>query len=258
MKILIIGKIVSNMSNIQEEVFGNNSTLWEVLNAQGVPELAEQQRQLKDQIDTLGVTLQRYQFDTNAEIVRINTQLITINSNITSLSDQVQLNDNLVSALQVEVDALSTQVAELSSEIGEIPSRLQAVENSVSNLSFELNSLTLRVNSIDNRLTQMITLQNNNYVQYETVYSVIEWPFWQTGYRSYEMRISGSGGYVPMNRNVVAVINGTSIAVSFGIAFRDIPPITSGSGVPAPLMQGLASANFNNTGTVLIYINRTQ
>jgi hypothetical protein len=68
------------------------------------------------------------------------------------------------------------------------------------------------------------------------------------------MIVSGTGGYVPLNRSVTTVINGISRSTVFGIAFRDIPPTTGGAS--APLMEGLASANFGQ-GASLIYINKT-
>jgi hypothetical protein len=120
---------------------------------------------------------------------------------------------------------------------------------------FRVDNLSSTVTTLQNRVTDIETNQNGTFIRYNTLYSVIEWPFWQTGWEAYEMIVTGTGGYVPINRSVMTLINGISRSTIFGIAFRDIPP--SSGGAPAPLMEGLASANFGQ-GASLIYINKTQ
>lgn len=255
MSSVIIGNLVSNMSNMQEEIFGGNTTLWEVLNAQGVPELAEQSRQLKIQLDALARTVQDYQSDTNAELVRINTNITNINLQISLITTDLAALRASNTQLQQEVLRLSGEVVEISSSVVALATQVASFQNSIDVLTFRVDSQSSAITALTQRVVDLETKPNPSYIRYGTVYSVIEWPFWQTSWDSYEMTISGTGGYVPMNRSLTAVVNGVSRNVTFGIAFRDIPPSNVGS--PAPLMEGLASANWGS-GASLIYINERQ
>jgi len=242
------------MSDLREEVFGSNTTLWHVLNTQGVPELAEQTRQIKQQLDSLALTVQNYQSDTNAEVLRLNsqiqdlnTQLSVVNLDITSLKDEgirlggevTQLSNNLTSI----TDSLTT----ISQDVALLKITVEALRVSVVNNNNEVATLNNRVDAIERNST-------DHWVRWGQRYSVMEWPNWSGNHFAYEIVFAQGTGYVPLNRVVHYTLGGSARTGVFGIAYREIPPNTGST--PAPLMEGLASFQ-SGSATALIYINKT-
>lgn len=250
--------------SIQEEVFGGNTTLWQVLNAQNVPELAANIARLETQLSTLGVTLQNYQADTNAELVTLNTRInridtqiesinnniININNTINSMSSRVTSLENQIMSINNSINTINGQIASMQLTLTSQNTRILNIENSISTVNTQINSLTNRVNDLEEEKGQ------NNWIRYNTLYSVTEWFNWSPSYTSYRMTIEGNGDYVPMNRMVNTLIGSSRDTAMFGIAIRDIPPVDGAP--PAPLMEGLAGVRHSNViGYRLIYINKT-
>lgn len=250
--------------SIQEEVFGGNTTLWEVLNAQNVPNLTEDLGRLETQLNTLGVTLQNYQADTNAQLVTISTrlngvdiQIETINNNITNINASINLLGNRVTGLENNILTINSSITSINNELSSIRgslnsqnTRIIVLENSVTSINSRLNTVDARVQVLESNAAQ------NNWIKYNTLYSVIEWFNWSPSYTTYEMTIIGTGSYVPLNRTVQTRIGSSLSTAVFGPAIREIPGVNGAA--PAPLMEGLAGVRHSDvTGYRLIYINKT-
>lgn len=239
------------MSNLEEEVFGGNTTLWAVLDTQGVPALSESIARLESQIYTLSTTVDRYQADVNAQIVALNSRVTLTEGDITTINSNVSLLESLTESLEESVVSLTSTVEDQEATLVSHSTQISTLNSLMTQVKIDLVSLSYRVLSLEQNRGQ------DSWVRYNTTYSVTEWPFWQTGFQSYQMIVQGTGTYVPLNRRVTVNINGILRDVVWGIAFRDIPP-NSPNGSPAPLMEGLASGLFNNTtSAVLCYINKT-
>lgn len=249
--------------SIQEEVFGGNTTLWEVLNAQSVPNLSEELQRLETQINTLGITLQNYQADTNAELVTVNTrlngvdtQIEIINTTITNINNSITLMGDRVADLENNIITINGQIVTINNRLSSIDGMLTSQNTRISLLESSYLNLNSRVTNLDTRVTNLETnLARGNWIRYNTLYSVIEWFNWSPSYTTYEMTIVGTGSYVPLNRVVNTRIGASNATAVFGPAIRDIPGVEGAA--PAPLMEGLAGVRHSNvTGYRLIYINK--
>jgi uncharacterized protein YoxC len=246
---VIIGRIVSNMSSLQEEVFEGNTTLWDVLNAQGIPELAEETRRLKNQLDTLAVTVQNYQNNTNAEIVRLTTTVNELDNKTESLILDINSLKSSNLSLQTSVDSLNLSVETLNSEVGSFNGLIQQISTLYSTLSSEVTSLRNQVNNLERF--------SGGIVRYGVQYNVIEWPRQGGTFQAYELNVTGSGDFVPINRIVSTLRQGDTLRRScvFGIANPNVNPDVNGA--IAPLLEGEAEADWGQ-GIRLIYITRKQ
>jgi uncharacterized coiled-coil protein SlyX len=239
------------MSNLEEEVFGGNTTLWSVLDTQGVPALSESITRLESQLYTLSTTVDRYQSDVNAQIVALNSRVTLVEANLSTISLDVSALNTITTSLNNTVTALAQTVNAQETTILSHSTQIASLNSSMTQTRTDLVNLSNRIFDLEHNRGE------DTWVRYDVTYSVTEWPFWQTGFQSYQMIVRGTGTYVPLNRLVTVNINGTLRQVVWGIAFRDIPPNAPG-GDPAPLMEGLASCRFSgDTSAALCYINKT-
>lgn len=259
LKSKIIGIIVTNMANLEEAVFGGNTTLWKVLDTQGITSLTEDLRRLEQQLVSLGTTVDRYKSDTNAALVALNSRTTVVEEDVITLNADVGVLKTLTTAQNVNITALDTRVTaneryiiENAAAIAVLNLRYGELNRAVAANATNIAAVRAKVENVEEDLPRA------NWVKYNTDYHVTEWPFWQTGFQSYVMRITGSGDYVPMNRVVNVRVNNVNQTVTWGIPFRDIPP-NAPNGDPSPLMQGLVSSRWNQTTTaVLCYIYERQ
>jgi len=255
-----IGQNVLSMSNITEEVFENNTTLWDVLNAQGVPELAEQNRRLQDQLDSLGRTVQNYQQDTNASLITINTNIINIQDDIVVLNNNLTDTTARVTNLSAEVSVIDTSVTAIANQVAINTASIALQSSTNTNVNNRLNNLETNYNSLFNRIVALENEQSDIWLRFDQMYVVTAWRNFENPFTTHTMKIkAGTGPFgsrVPMNRAFDVEVDGVIRLMYFNIPVQRISPNNSGN--PAqPLLIGLVQGRyFNENENILFYFRK--
>jgi len=247
------------MSNITEEVFENNTTLWDVLNAQGVPELAEQNRRLQDQLDSLGRTVQNYQQDTNASLITINTNIINIQDDIVVLNNNLTDTTARVTSLSAEVSEIDTSVTAIANQVAVNAANIALQGSTNTSVNNRLNNLETNYNSLFNRIVALENEQSDIWLRFDQTYIVTAWRNFENPFTTHTMRILGSGQFgtrVPMNRALDVNVDGVARLMYFNIPVQRISPNSSAN--PAqPLLIGLVQGRyFNENENILFYFRK--
>lgn len=172
------------MSDLDEAVFGGNTTLWNVLDTENVSNLNVEFTRLEEQVVTLGRTVDNNYNIQNDRLTVLNTQVNNLNSEVDTLSSEInglgfevtalelqtnnlqqQVDEIDVSGLQMQVNTLTLQVTQLNDTVENLTQnfdqRLDGVESSVATLNTTVTGLNSQVVSLSNTVSTLNSRVNN-------------------------------------------------------------------------------------------------
>lgn len=154
-------------NELKDLIFSKNSTLLATLSELDVTDLASNIAQtekntadlvnLKSEIDSLGLTLSRYQADTNANFATVNQRISEQDAVISGLSVQISDLSDIVDHLSGKIDQQDLKIADLYGKVDYNNQLIVNLSNSVSRLANDVEDLETLVNGLDARITSNST-----------------------------------------------------------------------------------------------------
>lgn len=124
--------------NLEEAVFKENKTLWEVLDAQNITNISTDVARVNEQLVTLGRTVDNNQVLTNDRITILDTKVDNNVTSITTLSSRV---DSVVSQVAVLNIKLDNAIVDAENIVENIEPRFIAINNQLVSLSDSLRDV---------------------------------------------------------------------------------------------------------------------
>jgi len=143
------------MSNLEEAVFGGNTTLWNVLDTENISNINVELARLEEQVQTLGRTVSNNYDVTNDRITTLNTSVNSIETEVGVLQSQI----GLIPELQAEVAMLAAEVALVDPEA--IQDQFDAMDARITALNVKLDSYITTTNSQLQSVVNSLTVINN-------------------------------------------------------------------------------------------------
>jgi predicted nucleic acid-binding Zn-ribbon protein len=167
---------------LKDLVFSTNSTLIETLNKLEVIEIATinnqvienteeieglqtETLQLKQQLDTLGITVFNYQADTNAHFVTVDNQISSLTEAVNKLEDQTHRIDLLeiqVDEQRVQLDKNTEDVRVLSLAVTDLGNIVETLDGKVTDLQ---NELTTQIDYLQRQINFNRGKSDDEYVE---------------------------------------------------------------------------------------------
>jgi uncharacterized coiled-coil protein SlyX len=154
-------------NELKDLIFSNNSTLLATLSELDVTDLASNIAQtekntadlinLKSEIDSLGLTLSRYQADTNANFATVNQRISEQDAVISGLSVQISDLSELIDHMATRLDQQDLKINKLAIDVENNNTLVNNLSISVSRLASDVEDLETLVNGFDARITSNST-----------------------------------------------------------------------------------------------------
>jgi len=161
--------------NLDEAVFGGNTTLWNVLDAENVANLNVEFTRLEEQVTTLGRTVDNNYTALSDRINILSTAVDNLDQEVTTLGvDLVVLQQEVdaidISGIQAQIDTLDTKVSNLGQDVLGVSAAIVTVNLRVNGLDTRVTSLDQTVGSLQSTVTSLnttVTLLNNRVTSLE-------------------------------------------------------------------------------------------
>lgn len=141
--------------SLEERIFGGNTTLWEVLDTEGVTDISVEISRLQEQITTLGRKVDDNFLITETRTTAVQTELDGLTSIVQVQSEEIEK----IPGIEIDILRLQQDLAIIDPNV--IDDRLSAVETDLDSLTFEFNQNRVLVNQQIGTLQNQITAVNN-------------------------------------------------------------------------------------------------
>lgn len=153
---------------IAEEISATGGTLYDVLNAEGVPTLRSDLDRVQSDVMFLAQRTEALEGRVNV----LNSRVIDLDVTIQGFSEELQAGLSQIDGLSSQVAALSAQFTALSLQVATFDSRIQSNTTSIGQLNSSVGALTTRVSN--NEVAIRFRVPFNTYYQFRAFITGIE------------------------------------------------------------------------------------